>query len=77
MISLWSLFAPRRAMRCYALLDTTGVCRALHEARDAPSQPGWIEVAEIRPHWLGQALPGSAIMQPRQPRHVAQALLTS
>ncbi|VXB71287.1 conserved hypothetical protein [Pseudomonas sp. 8AS] len=67
MMSLWSLLTPRRAMRRYALLDAAGVCRALREAHSAPSQPGWIEVEEICPSWLGRTLPSHAIAQPRQP----------
>jgi hypothetical protein len=67
MMSLWSLLAPRRAMRRYALLDAAGVCRALREAQSAPTQPGWVEVAEICPSWLGRTLPSRALALPRQP----------
>lgn len=67
MMSLWSLLAPRRAMRRYALLDAAGICHALRETHSAPSQPGWVEVEEICPSWLGRTLPSHALAQPRQP----------
>ena len=60
MMSLWSLFSPRTRMRCYALLDAQGTCRALRESHQPPAEPGWIEVRELRNQWLGQPLPRSA-----------------
>ncbi|WP_256670182.1 hypothetical protein [Pseudomonas sp. L-22-4S-12] len=74
MMSLWSLLAPRRAMRRYALLDAAGICRALREAHSAPTQPGWVEVEEICPSWLGRTLPSRAIVQSRQPESRPRAL---
>jgi hypothetical protein len=53
-------------MRRFALLDATGTCRALREARERPGEPGWVEVRELRSHWLGQALPLEALIAPRR-----------
>lgn len=63
MMSLWSLFSPRARMRCYALLDAKGTCRALRESRQQPAEAGWVEVHEIRTQWLGQPLPNAARVQ--------------
>ena len=60
MMSLWSLFNPRARMRCYALLDAKGTCRALRESRQQPAEAGWVEVQEMRIQWLGQPLPNAA-----------------
>jgi hypothetical protein len=66
MMSLWSLLTPRARMRRFALLDATGTCRALREARELPAETGWVEVHELRSHWLGHALPLEAMVAPRQ-----------
>ncbi|MDX5373392.1 MAG: hypothetical protein LPK18_13275 [Pseudomonadaceae bacterium] len=68
MSNLWSLFCPRARMRCFALLDARGICRALREARERPGEAGWVEVSELRSQWLGQPLPPAARLAPRQLR---------
>lgn len=65
MMSLWSLLVPRPPIRCFALLDAMGVCRALREGRHMPSENGWVVVHELRSNWLGQTLPVDAIVEPR------------
>lgn len=65
MMSLWNLLIPAARMRCYALLDNHGICRALRQSRSLPTQSGWVEVENIHPHWIGQALPAQAILRPR------------
>jgi hypothetical protein len=52
-------------MRRFALLDATGTCRALREARQQPAEAGWVEVRELRNQWLGQMLPLEAMVAPR------------
>ena len=75
MMSLWSLFSPRARMRCYALLDAKGNCRALRECRQQPAEAGWVEVHELREQWLGQPLPGSArVARARVGAQAARAL---
>lgn len=68
MMSLWSLFTPRARMRRFALLDAKGTCRALRECREVPAEQGWVEVRELRNHWLGQPLPEDAPLEPRASR---------
>lgn len=65
MMSLWSLLTPRARKRCFALLDASGICRALREAHEQPAEPGWVEVHELRSQWLGQTLPLEAMVAPR------------
>lgn len=77
MMSLWSLFTPRARMRCFALLDAKGNCRALREAREQPRGNGWIEVCELRQHWLGRPLPAHAVLAPDQPRLCEKSLLAA
>ena len=60
MMNLWSLLSPRPRMRCFALLDAKGICRALREAREMPAERGWVQVYELNDHWLGQPLPAHA-----------------
>lgn len=60
MPSFWSLFAPRGKPRCYALVDASGICRALHQSRVPPQGAGWVEVDESRLGWLQRPLPASA-----------------
>ena len=75
MMSLWSLFSPRARMRCYALLDAKGNCRALRETRQRPAEAGWIEVHEMCTQWLGQPLPPSArVTRPRPGASSVRAL---
>lgn len=64
MMRLWNLLTLRPKMRCFALLDSNGHCRALRECREVPLHAGWVEVLEIRPHWLGQTLPYGMLVQP-------------
>lgn len=66
MMNLWSLFSPRNKMRCYALLDSDGRCRALRESTVMPAELGWVEIKEARTCWLGQPLPVKEILLPRQ-----------
>ena len=60
MFSLNSLFAPRRPMRTFALLDQAGVCRAFRQSRQAPLGAGWVEVDRQCLSWLQKTLPASA-----------------
>lgn len=64
MITL-AFFLPRPPMRCYALLDAQGTCRALRQSRQAPSGDGWVEIRECRPTWLQQPLPTDARLDRR------------
>ncbi|RMQ45476.1 hypothetical protein ALQ04_03758 [Pseudomonas cichorii] len=59
-----SLFNLRRQYRHYALVDSTGICRALKHCTQRPSSSNWVEVNEQRANWLNQPLPASArVMQ--------------
>lgn len=58
------LFASRRPLRHFALLDNQGHCRALRQCQDCPSNGNWVEVHESRLAWLGAALPVSARLTP-------------
>jgi hypothetical protein len=60
MFSLSSLFAPRRRMRTFALLDQAGLCRAFRQSRQAPLGAGWVEVDRQCLSWLQKPLPASA-----------------
>lgn len=60
MFSLRSLFARRRALGLFALLDDAGLCRAFRQSAQAPVGAGWVAVNEQRLAWLHQALPASA-----------------
>jgi len=64
MFSLRSLFATRRPKRIFALLDEHGVCRAFHQAAQAPQGLGWVEVNEQRLTWLNHPLPNGARIAP-------------
>ncbi|MBS7661777.1 hypothetical protein I0D00_07420 [Pseudomonas lalucatii] len=59
-----SLFAPRRPLRTFVLLDAEGRCRAFRQSLQAPRGAGWSEVNEQRLGWLGQPLPTSARLLP-------------
>lgn len=61
---LWSLLIPATRMRCYALLDSRGICRALRQSRSIPKQNGWVEVESVQLNWIGQPLPLQAILPP-------------
>ncbi|WP_411861027.1 hypothetical protein [Pseudomonas sp. PDM13] len=63
MMFLWSLFAPRAKIRCFALLDDKGLCRGFHQAAEAPARGRWVQVREQRLSWIGQQLPASALIQ--------------
>ncbi|MEK1905690.1 MAG: hypothetical protein AAAB13_07910 [Pseudomonas sp.] len=65
MMSLWSLLNLSPRMRCYALLDNRGICRALRQASCAPEQNGWVEVSAMHLSWIGQQLPLEAILCPQ------------
>ncbi|BBP85399.1 MULTISPECIES: hypothetical protein [Pseudomonas] len=60
MMLLWSLFAPRAKIRCFALLDDKGACRGFHQSAEAPARGNWVEVREPRLSWIGQPLPTAA-----------------
>ncbi|WP_043308592.1 hypothetical protein [Pseudomonas sp. ML96] len=77
MMSLWSLLTPRARMRRFALLDAKGNCRALREASEMPGDDGWVEVHELRNHWLGQRLPAEARVIPQHPAKRAQSALAA
>ncbi|WP_095067174.1 hypothetical protein [Pseudomonas sp. Irchel 3A18] len=55
-----SLFNLRRPLRHYALVDKTGICRALKHCTERPLSSDWVEVNEQRANWLNQPLPSSA-----------------
>lgn len=65
MMSLWNLLIPAARMRCYALLDNRGICRALRQSRSVPGQSGWVEVESMQLQWIGQPLPLQAILSPQ------------
>ena len=62
---LWSLFAPHRNFRSFARLDNNDCCQAFKHCHVPPMGDGWVEINEIRPHWLHQPLPASARLTPR------------
>jgi hypothetical protein len=51
-------------MRHFALIDGQGVCRALRQMQEHPSQADWVEVREPSISWLGSPLPASARITP-------------
>lgn len=65
MMSLWNLLNPATRMRCYALLDNRGICRALRQSRSVPEQNGWVEVESMQLQWIGQPVPLYAIVRPQ------------
>jgi hypothetical protein len=72
MHALWSLFTGRKP-RCFALLDATGVCRALRQSAEPPAASCWVEVTECRPIWLNQRLPSSARLEQAGSRRTSAA----
>ncbi len=54
------LFSRPRPMRHFALIDAQGLCRALRQVQEPPSQAGWVEVREPNASWLGNPLPAGA-----------------
>ncbi|WP_375740040.1 hypothetical protein [Pseudomonas boanensis] len=64
MIALWSLFAPRRQLHCFALLDDAGICRELRQANEAPAGGHWVQVDGICLSWLDRPLPPGALVAP-------------
>ncbi|WGL64405.1 hypothetical protein QDX81_05605 [Pseudomonas sp. CW003PS] len=58
------LFSRARPMRHFALIDGQGICRALRQMQEQPSQAGWVEVREPNPSWLGAPLPAGARITP-------------
>ncbi|NMY18045.1 hypothetical protein HBN74_21190 [Pseudomonas sp. WS 5019] len=58
------LFSRARPMRHFALIDGEGLCRALRQMQEHPSQAGWVEVREQSISWLGSPLPASARITP-------------
>lgn len=59
MHALKSLFS-RQDMRCFALLDTHGICRGLRQSQVRPAGSCWVEVSECRLAWLQRSLPRDA-----------------
>lgn len=47
------LFSRARPMRHFALIDGEGICRALRQMQEHPSQADWVEVREPSISWLG------------------------
>ncbi|SDZ65617.1 hypothetical protein [Pseudomonas sp. NFIX28] len=74
---LWSLFAPRRKYRSFALLDPQGRCQAFKHCQVPPMGDGWVEVEEIRLNWLHQPLPSSARVSPRIARARVQPMMAT
>ncbi|MGX1125132.1 hypothetical protein [Pseudomonas sp. HLS-6 TE3448] len=60
MNSLWSLLFKRQPERYFARLDGAGLCQAFKHCTDAPIDGHWVEINEIRLHWLNRPLPTSA-----------------
>ena len=58
------LFSRSRPMRHFALIDAQGLCCALRQMQEHPSQPGWVEVREPSIAWLGAPLPAGARITP-------------
>lgn len=58
------LFSRARPMRHFALIDDRGVCCALRQMQEHPSQAGWVEVHEPSISWLGAQLPAAARFTP-------------
>lgn len=65
MRSLWTLLFPRPAPRQFARLDANGHCQAFKQCLQPPTGAGWVEINEIRLHWMNRSLPASARVQPR------------
>lgn len=55
-----SLFSLRSTYRHYALLDNAGICLAFWHSATPPAGTGWVEINEVRLHWLQQPLPDTA-----------------
>lgn len=72
MTLLARFFAARRPPRHFALLDNQGLCRALRQCRECPTDGNWIEVNESCPAWLGRPLAPSARLAP-EPAQAGQA----
>ncbi len=77
MLSLRALLAPRPAIRCFALLDAQGICRALRHSTQAPLGLGWVEVESIGLHWLDQRLPASVKIMPQHSRAFRRQALSA
>ncbi|MBC9251907.1 hypothetical protein A9179_16675 [Pseudomonas alcaligenes] len=77
MIRLFKLFAPTPRMRCYALLDSFGICRALRQCSNLPSQAGWVEVESLQLAWIGQPLPLAVILHAPRPAIHPRSLLAA
>ena len=58
------LFSRARPIRHFALIDGEGLCRALRQMQEHPSQAGWVEVHEPSITWLGCHLPACARITP-------------
>lgn len=74
MIALCSLlFRPR--LRHYALLDENGVCRALRQCAQPPTDGRWVEIEQGLPHWLNRPLPaGARLPQPARAARLRRRL---
>lgn len=54
--------------RCYAQLNTEGVCVAIWELKQQPTTGYWVEVNELQPRWIGKPLPAAARVSRRASR---------
>lgn len=64
MHALWNLLFRRQPPRQFARLDAHGVCLAFKQCEQPPAAAGWVEISEIRLHWINRPLPASARVQP-------------
>ncbi|MCV4343811.1 hypothetical protein [Pseudomonas capsici] len=72
-----SLFNLRRPLRHYALVDKSGICRALKHCTERPLSSDWIEVNEQRASWLNQPLPCSARVAQHSVHSTPRQLITA
>ena len=64
MHALLTLLFRRQPPRQFARLDAHGVCLAFKQCQQQPAGAGWVEISEIRLHWINRPLPASARVQP-------------
>ncbi|MDD0975152.1 hypothetical protein [Pseudomonas fontis] len=77
MTSLWKLLFKRPAERHFARLDSHGLCQAFKRCQQQPAGSGWVEISEIRLHWLNRPLPASARVCPPVRQHKVQPALAA
>jgi hypothetical protein len=71
---LLNLFKP---LRCFALVDQQGICRALRQATEAPQGSGWVEIDEYRLSLLSRPLPAKARLRGITCKHKQQPQLAT